>query len=362
MAIWRQVLILFLLAGVGYGGFIGYQRIIGGEDASGAPTFARAITVETAPIRAMTLERTVEAVGTTRALRSVEIRPMASGRLVELAIRPGARVESGAALARLDDEIQRADMAEAEALLEEQRQAAERAERLRATNAISSSALEQAHARLAVARAVFQRAGRRLEDRVIRAPFEGHVGLSDADLGAQVDQSDVLTQLDDLTEVEIEFSLPETLFAEIARGMTVSAAAAAYPGRVFTGVVSEIDSRIDPTGRAFRVRATIPNPEGELPAGMFMSLSLTLSSSESLVAPEEAIVAQAANTFVFVVRDGAALRRPVRTGMRKDGVIAITSGVEAGEQVVTRGLQSVRDGAAVKVLGASPGEEGAPRS
>lgn len=362
MATWRQVLILFLLAGLGYGGFVGYRHFMGAKDASGAPAPARIVTVETAPIQAMTLARTVEAVGTTRALRSVEIRPLASGRIVELAIRPGAQVEAGAALARLDDEIQRADIAEAEALLEEQRQAADRAERLRATNAISSSALEQAHARLAVARAVFQRAERRLEDRTIRAPFDGQVGLTDADLGAQVDQSDVLTRLDDLTEVEIEFSLPETLFAEIARGMTVSAVSAAYPGRSFAGAVSEIDSRIDPIGRSFRVRATIPNPEGELPAGMFMSLSLTLSSNESLVAPEEAIVAQAANTFVFVVEGGAAVRRPVRTGMRKDGAIAILSGVEAGEQVVTRGLQSVRDGAAVNVLDSAAGDEGAPKS
>lgn len=363
MTIWRQVLILVVLSGLGYAGLLGYQRYFETAEATEAgPRGARTVSVEIAIAEIMTLERTVEAVGTTRARQSVEITPLASGRLVELAIAPGDAVAKGAVLARLDDEIQRADLTEAEALLDEQRRATERAEQLRRTKAIAAISLEQAHARLAVAEATVNRARRRLEDRVIRAPFAGHVGLTDLDLGARVDDDDVLTRLDDLTEIEVEFSLPETLFDEIAIGMPIAATGAAFADRTFAGEVSAIDSRIDPVGRSFKVRATIPNPESEIPAGMFMSLSLTLSAEESLVVPEEAIVAQAADMFVFVVEDGKAMRRAVRTGLRKSGIIAVGAGLAKGDAVITRGLQSVRDGAAVNVIGGVAAADETPKS
>ncbi|MEX2520082.1 MAG: efflux RND transporter periplasmic adaptor subunit [Paracoccaceae bacterium] len=362
MAIWRQVFILMLLAGFGYGGFIFYEQHSGAAEAPQGAGASRAASVEIATAAVMTLARNVEAVGTTRARQSVEIRPVTSGRVVELAISPGDQVEAGAVLARLDDEIQSADLTEATALVEEQRRSTERAEQLRRTNAIAATTLEQAIARRAVAEATLNRVRRRLDDRTIRAPFAGHVGLTDIDLGAQVDEDTVLTRLDDLSEIEIEFSLPETLFAEIRTGMPIAATGAAFRNRVFNGEVSAIDSRIDRLGRSFKVRATIPNPEAELPAGMFMSLSLTLSATESLVAPEEAIVAQAADTYVFVVKDEIAVRRSVVTGLRKGGVVAILSGLEPGEIVVTRGLQSVRDGGAVNVVGAAPPLESEPKS
>ncbi|MDT8343604.1 MAG: efflux RND transporter periplasmic adaptor subunit, partial [Thermohalobaculum sp.] len=189
--------------------------------------------------------------------------------------------------------------------------------------------------------------------RVIRAPFAGVVGLTETDLGARIDDETVVTTLDDLTEVEVEFSLPETLFAEIAAGQTLAARSAAFPDRVFEGRVDTIGSRIDAVSRAFKVRAVIPNPEGVLPSGMFMSLTLTLAEAEALMVPEEAIVVQAAEVFVFVVANGRAERREVTTGQRQAGWIAVTAGLAPGEQVVTRGLQRVRDGVPVKVLGAA---------
>lgn len=362
MAIWRQLIILICIGGLAFGGYEFWRSEYGGADgAAEAPRGGpRAAAVEIAAIRSATLERTVEAVGTTRARQSVEVRPLAAGRIVELAINPGELVEAGAALARLDDEIERANFAEAEALIVEQRQAAERAQSLRRSAAVAESAVEQAISRLAVAEATLNRARRRLADRTIRAPFAGMIGLTNVDIGARVDDGDVIARLDDLSEIEVEFSLPETLYAEIRVGMPIYALSAAFPGRAFTGEIAAIDSRVDPVGRAFKVRATIPNPERELPAGMFMSLSVTLSATEALVAPEEAIVAQAADTYVFVVEDGKARRAPVRTGLRKAGEVAILSGVAEGDMVVTRGLQSVRDGGAVNVVGGA--EQAEPKS
>ncbi|HUS55336.1 MAG TPA: efflux RND transporter periplasmic adaptor subunit [Thermohalobaculum sp.] len=360
MPIWKQILVLLLIAAASVGGYEGYRRHFAPPaEIAAAPGGARAVTVETASAERRMLPRTIEAVGTTRARQSIQIVPLASGRVVEVAIRSGQRVEAHEVLVRLDDEIERANLVEAEALLVEQHQAVERAQRLQRTNAVALATLEQVTAAKGAAEAAVARARRRLADRVIRAPFDGVVGLSDIDLGARVDDESVMTTLDDLSEVEIEFSLPETLFSEIAVGQPISALSAAFPGRIFTGSVASIDNRIDPVSRAFKVRAVTPNPEEVLPSGMFMFLTLTLSETEEVVVPEEAIIVQAAATYVFVIDGMQAARRPIVTGQRRDGVVAVVSGIEPGETVVIRGTQRLRDGSPVKILGEPVSEAGA---
>jgi len=350
--VWKQLLILCLAAALGYGAYEGYNRHMAeNEGASDAPSRgSRAATVEVASVETRTLRETVEAVGTTRAKQSIDIVPETDGRVVELAMRPGIRVEKGAVLVRLDDTIARADVAEAEARLTEREQALARITQLRRTNAVAEATLEEATARLAEARAQLNRARQRLVERTILAPFEGVVGLAEIDEGARVSAGTLITRLDDLSEVEVEFALPETLFAEIETGQKVMARSAAFPNQTFTGRVDAVDSRIDPVSRSFRARAVIPNPDGTLPSGMFMSLDLTISESERLVVPEEAIIFQAAQTYVFAVNDGTANRVIVKTGARRDGIVAVLEGLAPGTQVVVRGLHRVRDGGAVELL------------
>lgn len=353
MAVWKQFLVLLLIAGFGAAAYEGYRRHFAPpESVAAARGGARDVAVEVAVAETVTLPRTVEAVGTTRARQSIQIVPLASGRVVDIAIRPGQRVHAGDALVRLDDDIERADLVEAEALLVEQRQAIERAEQLQRTNAVSLATLEQAISAKAAAQAAVERARRRLADRVISAPFDGIVGLSNIDLGARVDDQTVITTLDDLAEVEVEFSLPETLFAEIAAGQGINARSVAFPDSAFAGTVGTIDSRVDPVSRSFKVRAVIPNPEGVLPSGMFMFLTLTLSEAQYVVVPEEAVMVQAAETYVFVIDGTEARRRVITTGPRREGLIAIRSGLEPGETVVIRGMQRLRDGSTVKIMGA----------
>ena len=350
MSILKQLLILCVLGVLAYGGYEGYRTYYLADTTPEVEEGPRPATVELARAEIRTLRRTVEAVGTTRAVKSIDIVPEVDGRLVELTITPGTPVEAGDVLARLDDTIQRADLSEAEAVLTERRQSLERIRTLRGTNAVSQSALEDAIARLAEAQADMERSRRRMEDRSITAPFAGVVGLTNYDVGARVSDGQVLTRLDDLTEVEVEFSLPETVFSQVRRDQTVTAHSAAFPDRRFEGTVTAVDSRIDPVSRAFRTRAVIPNPDSALPAGMFLSLTLVLAEEERITVPEEAIVFQAAETYVFVADDGTARQRIVETGQRRDGRIAVLTGLEAGESVVVRGLQRVRDGTPLNIL------------
>jgi membrane fusion protein, multidrug efflux system len=351
VSVWKQLLVLLVLAGLGFGGYQSYRIYLASPEAPEAGSGEdRLVSVETAAAERRRLARVVEAVGTTRARRSVEIVPLAAGRVAAVNFHTGQQVAAGDVLVQLDSDIEGADLAEAEAVVAERHQAVERTRTLQQSNAVARAQLEQVIAQVAAAQAALDRARRRLSDRAIRAPFSGVVGLTDVDPGARVEEGEVITTVDDLSEVEIEFSLPEMLFAEIAIGQAVAAVSAAFPDRSFTGQVSAVDTRVDPVSRAFRVRAVIPNPEGALPAGMFMFLTLFLSEDEAVTVPEEAVIAQAAETYVYVVEDGQAERRTVTTGQRQDGRIAIVDGVRDGEMVVTRGTQRLRDGAAVKVL------------
>ncbi|MEQ9259751.1 MAG: efflux RND transporter periplasmic adaptor subunit [Roseovarius sp.] len=357
MSVWKQLFILCLLAAVGYGGYEGYLRYYApAEEAAPSRGGSRPAPVELAPAEMRMISQTVEAVGTTRARQSVDIVPEADGRVMEIAISPGAKVAEGAVLVRLDAAIQRADLAEAEARVTEQTQTLTRVEQLIATDAVSQATLEDTVARLAEARAELDRARQRLAERTITAPFAGVVGLTEVYPGARVSEGDPIARLDDLSEVVVEFAVPETLFADVRPGLMLEARAAAYGERVFIGEVVAVDSRIDPQSRSFRARAVIPNPESLLPAGMFMSLTLTLSQAEALVVPEEAIIFQAAETYVFTVVDGIAQRVTVETGQRKGGEVAIAGGLEEGTPVVVRGIQRVRDGSPVSVVGASEAE------
>lgn len=363
MSIWKQLIVLGLLAAAGLGAYQAWHMYLDPSDAGQPQHAAQPVTVELAVVETRTLRRTVEAVGTTRARQSVAVVPQASGRIIEQTIRPGAQVSRDEVLVRLDSAIERADLSEAEARVTEARQTLERITQLRQTNAVSQATLENATARLAEARAQQSRARRRLEDRVIRAPFDGVVGLTDYDPGARVTAGDMLARLDDLSAVVVEFSLPETLFARISAGQTIEATSAAFGDRIFTGSIIEVDSRIDPVSRAFRTRALVPNPDSTLPAGMFMSLTLTLSQARALVVPEEAIIFQAAETYVFEARDGTAHRQRVTTGQRRDGVVAVSDGLAEGQRVIIRGLQRVRDGSPIRDAAADaaapPGHEDA---
>lgn len=354
MSVFNQLIVICLLGAMGYGGYWGYNAYLAPPGQAAPARGSGPVTIETAQAEIQRVYNTVEAVGTTRAAKSIEIVPQTDGRIVDLEITPGAQVAKGTVLVRLDDAIERADLAEAQARLTERRQVLARIEQLRSTNAVSQASQEEAVARLAEAEAQLDRAKRRLEDRTILAPFAGVLGLAEVDRGARVTSDDMITRLDDLSDVELEFSLPETLFAKVRRGMPIQARSVAFSERIFEGQIDAVDSRIDPVSRAFRIRALVPNPDGVLPAGMFMSLTLTLSEDDTLVVPEEAIVFQAAETYVFAIADGKATRVSVQTGQRQDGMVAVLSGLEVGQDVAIRGLGRLRDGVDVTVKGSKP--------
>lgn len=359
MSILRQLLVLLIVAGLGYGGYVGYgkwqqSRQAGSEAGSqeGKPqrSQARATAVKTVKAGKRTLVRAIEAVGTARAAQTVEIKSQADGTVVAIDYQPGERVERGAVLFRLDDDIQRADLSQARAELVKADLALKRGLSLKQSRVVAAATLEDLESAKAVAEAQLARAERRLADRTVRAPFAGTPGFHNIDAGAQVDSDTVLARLDDLSSVLVEFAVPEEYFAAARPGLVARATTSAWPSRTFEASISEIATAIDPVSRTFTARARISNDDAALVPGMFMRLNLVLASDSVVMVPEEALTVEGPAAFVFVVDDGKAERRTVKTGGRQLGWVQITDGLAEGEEVVFSGTSKIRPGGAVKVV------------
>lgn len=316
------------------------------------------VVVETAMTRLGAVTETVSAVGSTRAARSVQIAPGVSGLVTRIAFETGQRVQTGAVLVELDSASEQAAVHEAESELANLRAQMTRAESLRARHLLSAADLDELRARLGMAEARRAAARSQWQKRSVRAPFNGVVGLRQINLGAYVDSSTVLTTLDDLATIELEFRIPERYFNMVKIGQAVTATSIAFPGRTFSGAVREVDTRIEPATRAFRVRAEWPNSDALLPEGLFMAAQLTVAERQAAVlVPEEAVITEGGQSYVYVVAAGAVTRTAITLGQRRDATVEVSAGLGPDVEVVTKGQQSLRDKASIRAVGQRPRSE-----
>lgn len=309
--------------------------------------------VVTAEARYETLVDEIEALGTVKANESIEIRPRIPSLLERIAFEEGDLVEKGDLLVELERSEIVAGLALAEASLSESRSIYNRNKSLATTQAISASNLEQLLAQVQVDEARVEAARARLANTQIRAPFTGRVGLRRVSPGSLVNTSTVITTLDDIGRVKLDFSVPETFLTVVKDGMAIVAHSVVYPGRSFSGFVDSVDTRLDPVSRAVQVRAVIENPDSALKPGMFMTVDLQRDRGSSLVIPEQAIVPEGSAQFVFVVNDATVEKRQVSIARRIPGFVVIGGGLAEGERVISEGTSKVREGMTVQELGSA---------
>lgn len=360
----RQIAVLALIGGAGYAAYTAVQHYaVATEDTGGGRRGGFATLVEVATVEESVIERSVSAVGSGSPVRSVELKLLASGRVEAVNFRGGEAVEAGTVLVRLNEDLARAAVNEAEADLVEARGAHDRVQTLRQQGRVAEAAAEAALATLARAEARVQRARTDLDNRQLRAPFDGVIGFPDVEIGTSVGTDTVIAVLDDLSQLSVEFRVPERFFGEVREGAVLRAESQIFPGEVFEGVVAAVGRRVDTVSRTFEVRGLIDNADLRLPGGSFLRVELVFDDRNGLTVPEEAVVSQGDGSHVFVVgEDDRAQRRPVRLGVRRVGTVEVLEGVSAGERVITRGIQKVRDGAPVQLPGAAPQGGGRPRT
>lgn len=340
-------------AALGIGGpFV--DRFLNEETDEAGDRVAEAQVVRTAPAERTEILEQFAAVGNTRAIRSVDILARTAGVVTSFDIPSGTRVDAGYPLVQLDNRAERAALRQVQARLGDAQATADRTVELSDRNVAADASVDSAQADLDLTLAELDAAQVEVDDRAILAPFAGTVGLADIEVGTRVEPTDVITTLDDLSQIEVIFNLPESLFLRVRTGQALQATGSGSD-QVFQGEVAVVGTRIDPVARFFEVRGLFDNPDGVLTTGMLMNVDLTLETRNSVSVPELAIVNVGEESVVFVSADGLAQERTVRTGLLQDGSVEILEGLEEGESVITTGLQAIEDGDPVE-----PEEDDAP--
>jgi membrane fusion protein, multidrug efflux system len=326
----------------------------GKSDAKGAPSKGGPggpTPVEVVSLKPTAVKEDLQAVGSLRSNESVILRPEVSGRIAAIGFKDGQVVRKGQMLVALDATLNEAEVAQAKAEYDLALSNLKRSEDLASRKFISSSAQETATSNAQVAEAKLKLAQARLSKMRIIAPFDGAVGIRTVSLGDYVKDGTDLVNVEDVRVLKVDFRLPERNFTQIRVGQTVEVVADALPGERWQGQIEAINPKVDANGRSLEIRARLDNTSGQLRPGMFVRVRVIVGErGNALLVPEEAIVPQGEEFYVYKVVEGAAQRVSVKIGVRRDAMVEIVQGLAAGDQVVTAGMRLTRDGQPVRVL------------
>ena len=362
--------LIIIMVAVGGGYWFGTQRVgppapsavaPGGAPSQGAAMGGTTapgsgeVTVEAVKVAMASLPQTITAVGSLRSDESVTLRPEVAGRINAIAFQEGQRVVKGAMLVRLDSAVPQAESAQARANLVLARTKFDRAVDLAKSNFISGQARDEAENNLKVAEASLQLTEAKLAKMDIRAPFSGIIGLRSVSVGDYVKEGADLVNLESIDPLKVDFRVPEVYMRQVQVGQQLQIQLDALPGRTFEGKVFAVNPLIDAAGRAVVIRAMVRNPDTSLRPGMFTRVRLiTRDVQDALILPEQALVPQGDQQFVYRIVDGKALRTKVDVGQRRDSKVEILNGVTKDDVVVTAGQLKLRDGAPVTIAGVQP--------
>jgi len=329
-----------------------FQFYVKKDEGPGEGGGRQAVLVTVTPAALREFVDVIEAVGTAKANESIDLTAKSTETIGAVNFTDGQKVEAGFVVAELTSREQSADLAVARADLNEAKQSFERINGLAQKGFATGAQLDAATASRDAAAARVRSLESRVSDRLIKAPFAGVLGLRKVSVGTLVKPGDLITTLDDISVVKLEFTVPEAFLSALKDGMIVRVKVAAYPLRVFEGKVVGIDTRVNPVSRSVAMRAEIPNADGQLLPGMLMTVSLLNNQRQALSVPEETLVPVEDRQYVFVVAgDRKAERREVKIGARQPGYVEIVGGLKRGESVVVEGTLKLRPGATVKIAG-----------
>lgn len=307
------------------------------------------VAVEAVVLQPATVEQRLNAVGSLVAEESVMVRPEVAGRISEIAFNEGQSVRRGDMLLRLDDAIVRAEYQQAAANQQLAASKLRRAEELQREGYLSRQSRDEASSAAQVERANLALAKARLDKATIRAPFDGQIGLRSVSVGDYVNVGQDLVTLQAIDHLKVDFRIPELYLPQIRVGQRLELAVDALPERRWQAEVAAISPLVDVAGRALLMRARVDNAERHLRPGMFARVNLLLTESSALLVPETALALRGEGHYLYRIEDGQAREVAVRIGQRRGGMVEVLEGLQAGDQIVTAGLQKVQDGTRVAV-------------
>ncbi|TNV14859.1 efflux RND transporter periplasmic adaptor subunit [Brucella pecoris] len=330
-------------------------------------------TVSTVTVEPGVWKPGVEAIGTANALNGVDLTVQLDGLVKTINFKANQEVKEGDLLLQMEDSIQKADLAaaEAEAVLAQQNLKRADTLRTRGVGAVSNVDTTASVADAASARVEKMRAT--LAQKSVKAPFSGVIGISKVDIGQYLTPGTVIATLQSTDVMRIDFTVPEQSLSSIKLGQTVKVGSTAE-ALDFTGTIVGIDPKIDPTTRLVSVRAEVQNPDHKLTPGQFVQVRVELPEEDNVIAlPQTTIISSLYGDYVYAVRpeqkqeDTNATKAPaadakpeegekqvaqqvfIKLGRRYSGIVEITSGLKAGDIIITAGQNRLSPGVPVKI-------------
>lgn len=297
-----------------------------------------------------TLFDSVESLGTTQANESIDITPTVTESIAEIRFTDGQEVSKGDVIVVLEQREEQAQLNAAKARLEENRRELRRLEELLKNKAAARRDYDERLTLIEVAKREVEEAEARIGDRTLTAPFDGVLGIRRMSAGALVQPGQIITTLDDLSRIKLDFTVPSRFLPSLKEGVRINAINDAMGEKVFSGEVASVNTRIDPVTRSVLVRAYLSNEERSLKPGLLMRVTLMRDEHEGLVVAEESVTQRGTRAFLFIVgNDDTVEQREVVLGTRTPGQVEVLEGLQEGEKVITRGVNVVRVGQKVKI-------------
>lgn len=387
----KRFIIAFILLVLVVGGIVGFNIF---RDNAIKQYFATMkqppSTVSTVEVKPMDWAPGIEAIGTVSAVSGVDLTVETTGIVKDIAFHANQKVEAGALLLQLDDEVERADLDSAKAQAAVDQLALKRAQELQKRGVGSDSTLDNAQAQAAASAAQVAKLQAVLDQKQITAPFAGTAGIPKIDLGQYLAPGTAVVTLQDLDTMRVDFTVPEQQFPmlKIDQPVKIGMSDDDLP---FTGKIKGINPKIDPTSRLVSVRAEVANPDGKLTPGQFAQVRVELPKEDGVLAvPQTALTSSLYGDYVFVVEPAKSKDKPaaadekdaakpaddsakpeadaakpaegdaskpdlvlsqvfVTTGRHDKDLIEIVKGIKAGDQVVTAGQNRLFNGMSVVV-------------
>lgn len=307
----------------------------------------RAAQVISSPVSFEQQISRVEAVGTAEAVQSVVVYPAVGDKVTAVNFVPGQLVERGDILLQLDARRQQVALDRATIQLADAQRTLTRLQESRKRGAIAQSELDDAITARDLIQVQLAEAKTELEDRTVRAPFSGVVGLTDIEQGDRITQQTAITTIDNRKQLLINFSAPETALTILQGNASVEVEPWQAAGQRVRADIQQVDSRIDSLNRSIRVRALLNNEKDLYRPGMSFRVILQQAGQEYAVIPEAALLWGATSAYVWLVDNGTAKRVDVQIRQRLSGRLLVSGALQPADELIIEGVQTLREGQAV---------------
>jgi len=304
------------------------------------------------------LSDSVEALGTLQANETIILTSTVSQTVTAINFTDNQRVEKGDVLIEMASGEEKAQLDQAQAVVSEARQQLDRIKSLAKDGVAPQTIVDQRQRDYDSAQARLREVQSRLKNFLIAAPFSGVVGLRNISVGALMQPGTKITTLDDDSVMKLDFNVPSVFLTSLKIGTPVTAKAREFPDQEFKGEITSLDSQIDTVTRSITVRAILANDDHILKPGLLMSVELFSNARTAIVVPEESLIPEGQNNYVFVVGAQQAIeKRKVTLGTRQPGKVEITNGLAENEKIVTHGTMTARPGQTADIIAEEKGGE-----